>query len=152
MVRFQIGHQIFEPPHQALSLRLHRALQGFGVCPQEVGGGEHVDDLAAEILHPALFARFQMLNILDRLSDGLGVEHVLLLEEVKIWVGVPERVLKAAIKGGVILRRLDLALGQRRLRLDVMFHRSRPIADLMLHYLCRVGHHLCHIGRRRAHE
>ena len=152
MVSLDVSHEIFEPAHEAFAFGLNCALQCLRVRAKEVRGREHIDDLAREVLHSLLLAWLEMLDILDRLPHSLGVQHVLLLEEVEIGVCVPERVLETAIKRRFVLWRLDFPLRERTLCLNVVFHRLRPKSDLMLEDLRGVGHHLGDVCGGCTHE
>ena len=146
LIAFDIADQIFQALHQAHPVSLDGTLQRVGVGAEEVCGAEHVNDLAGEIVHPATVGGVQRFHVADRCGDRVRVHLVLLLEVVEERVRVPQRVGKTPVLGARIGGRLEFTLGQGLLRLDIMFQRLAPVADLMLHHFRRVLHHLGQIG------
>ena len=152
LVVFQIADQIFQPRHQRLAVGFHGAGQRLGVGAKEIGRRKHVDDLAAEIFDALLVLAVQMLQRRHGAFHRLGRQQILLFDIVEIGMGIPQRVGKPAVFRGGINRGHQLAAAQGLLRLDEMFQRLAPVADLMFQNFRRVLQHVHHIGRRRFHE
>ena len=152
LIGLDIGDQILQPLDQRLTLGGDGAFQRVGIGGQEIRGCHHVDDLAREIFQTLLFLGRHVVDLGHGLLDGLRVDHVLLLDEVEIWMRLPHRVGKAPVIGRVILGRLQLAAGKGLLRLKEMFDRAAPIFDLSLEQMRRVLHHPGPVGARSLGE
>lgn len=99
VVGLQISDQVFQPLHKTLAFCLYRALQNIGVGGKEIGRRHHRDDLLAEIDQPLLLGRFHVLGVFDRLAQRFGVDQILLLDEVEIGMGLPQRIGKTFVGG-----------------------------------------------------
>ena len=108
----QIGHEILEPAHQALAVRLVGLAQDHGIGVGEVRGRQRVGDLPDVELGLGARMRVEPLRGPDDLLHPSRGGEVGLLEEVEDDVVAPGLVLEAAIRAVGQDEGLDRLAGQ----------------------------------------
>ena len=151
VMRLDIPHKIFKTLHQTCTVGFNSTLQRIGVGGQKIGRRKHVDDLAGEVICPPAICRIKRFQCCNRSGDRFGIHQVLLFDVVKERMRFPQWIAKATVFRRRISGGLEFARRQRLLRIDVMLQAFAPKADLLFDNLCRVLHHVSHIGRGCFH-
>ena len=141
IICFHIGHKVLKPAHKALAFCLHGPLQRVGVRPEEIARGHHRNNLLRKVIQPPFVFGVHILDIVNSLTDCVGIDQVLLLYKVKIRMRLPQRVAKTLVIPCIICGRLEAFSDERFLSCDKMLNRFTPIFKLMLINPLRILHH-----------
>ena len=146
VIRFKIPNQVLKPSNKAFTFGLRRKAQCLRIRCQKVGRTEHINNLLAEEFQAPLFTVIHRVDRRNRFAHRIGVHKVLLLDKVKIGVRFPHLMTKSTVRRRRINRRLQFALDEQMLRLNIVFDGFTPERDLLFDDLTRIVYHLSHIG------